>query len=178
MEFLIDVTLLQPLLERVLSIAMDNEHTRFKNALNFLLMLAVCIPAVGVTRWSFMSCSALENENIICTLAIQRPLIYANAVFFINVCCLFWIISLIQNSTWLIGKNFDPRYLQVKCLSFSDPYWTFVPPLLAAYYALHPHAVKNARVVLTVVLILIWSIRSFFETNAIVFKLYWNYCID
>lgn len=41
-----------------------------------------------------------------CALGYQHPFLTANLLFFFNVCVAFWLVSLVQKSTWLI-----------------DPYW-------------------------------------------------------
>lgn len=44
-------------------------------------------------------------------------------VMLVNVDALFWLIALIQKTTWLI-----------------DPYWTIIPVMIHAFYAGHPLA--------------------------------------
>ncbi|KAK6921519.1 Protein of unknown function DUF1295 [Dillenia turbinata] len=50
-----------------------------------------------------------------------HPLVLANALFFLNVDLLFWLIGLLQSSHWMI-----------------DLYWTAIPVLLVHYYSTHP----------------------------------------
>ncbi|KAL2536501.1 hypothetical protein Fot_17892 [Forsythia ovata] len=73
----------------------------------------------------------------------QHPLLLANALFFLNVNLIFWIIGLLQSSHWMI-----------------DLYWTVIPLLLVHFFATHPLAECNLlRSRLVIFLTLIWSIR-------------------
>ncbi|KAK9804852.1 hypothetical protein WJX72_008714 [[Myrmecia] bisecta] len=72
-----------------------------------------------------------------------QPVPLVNLVFFLNVCVLFWAISLVQKSTWLI-----------------DIYWTIIPPLIAHFYRAHPAATyQTLRSVVCLALTWVWSIR-------------------
>lgn len=74
----------------------------------------------------------------------HHPLLLANALFFFNVNLLFWLISHIQSSNWMISL-----------------YWTVIPFLLVHYYASHPLAQFNWwRSKLVIVLTLVWSLRQ------------------
>ncbi|MCA9519901.1 MAG: DUF1295 domain-containing protein, partial [Myxococcales bacterium] len=76
-------------------------------------------------------------------IALHHPILYVNLVFFLNVCVLFWLLSLIQRSTWLI-----------------DPYWTIIPLLVAHFYAAHPFATANGwRSGVSLALLWAWSLR-------------------
>ena len=78
-----------------------------------------------------------------CDFALQHPVAMVNALFFINVCVIFWIISLVQRSTWLI-----------------DPYWTIIPILIAHFYATHPLAEADPiRSELVLAIVWIWGVR-------------------
>eukprot|EP00884_Botryococcus_braunii_P023361 jgi/Botrbrau1/9709/Bobra.0388s0004.1 len=78
-----------------------------------------------------------------CAWGYQRPFLTANVLFFVNVCLLFWLLSLLQQSTWLI-----------------DPYWTILPLLIAYFFRTHPAAQYNpARSDIVMGLLWIWSIR-------------------
>lgn len=73
----------------------------------------------------------------------NHPLLLANAFFFFNVNVLFWVISQILSSHWMI-----------------DLYWTVIPVMLVHYYASHPLAEYNwwrSRVVM--LLTWVWSLR-------------------
>ncbi|KAH9321774.1 hypothetical protein KI387_016413 [Taxus chinensis] len=72
-----------------------------------------------------------------------HPIALVNALFFFNVDLLFWVISLLQNSTWLI-----------------DLYWTVLPVMMAHYYSTHPYSQTNLwRSTIVIILTWVWSIR-------------------
>ncbi|KAJ6873151.1 hypothetical protein NC651_032116 [Populus alba x Populus x berolinensis] len=74
---------------------------------------------------------------------VDHPLLLVNALFFFNVNVLFWIISQIQKSHWMI-----------------DLYWTVIPMLLVYYYATYPLAQYNLwRSRIVIALTWIWSLR-------------------
>lgn len=73
----------------------------------------------------------------------HHPLLLANALFFLNVNVLFWLIGLIQSSHWMI-----------------DPYWTVIPVMLVHYYATHPLAPYDLwRSKIVILLTWVWSVR-------------------
>jgi len=111
------------------------------NAFNAILLVIVALPAVIVTYYGFTNCG---NDNGVCDILLQQPLLYTNLVFMINVNILFWLIALYQNSTWLI-----------------DPYWTFIPVLISLYYQFHPFSESYSyqRSNNIFILMIIWSIR-------------------
>ncbi|XP_010241075.1 PREDICTED: uncharacterized protein C594.04c [Nelumbo nucifera] len=77
------------------------------------------------------------------TWCFLHPLLLANLLFFFNVNVLFWLISLIQSSHWMI-----------------DLYWTVIPVMLAHYYATYPSARYNIwRSTIVIFLTWVWSIR-------------------
>lgn len=74
---------------------------------------------------------------------VDHPLLLVNALFFFNVNVLFWIISQIQKSHWMI-----------------DLYWTVIPMLLVYYYATYPLAQYNLwRSRIVIALTWVWSLR-------------------
>jgi len=92
------------------------------------------------TVWWMPKLTPMEN---MCRFGAQHPLIMANILMFINMDVLFWLASLVQNSTWLI-----------------DPYWTIIPLFLAHFYSFQPLAAGDpwrSRAVLFVVYV--WSVR-------------------
>jgi hypothetical protein len=113
------------------------EYDMIANGINFLLMLVVALPAVSVTKYVFEECDPAKYEpvswswpevpdvaldtDLLCRVGLFHPLLYVNVVFLLNVCVLFWLVSLVVGSTWLI-----------------DPYWTIIPPMIGVYYRLHP----------------------------------------
>lgn len=79
----------------------------------------------------------------LCEIGLYHPILTVNIIFFLNVNVLFWIISLFQQSTWLI-----------------DPYWTIIPVMIAHFYQTHPLAVSDpTRGAILLVMVWIWSVR-------------------
>ncbi|XP_058105157.1 uncharacterized protein C594.04c-like [Magnolia sinica] len=73
----------------------------------------------------------------------HHPIFLANLLFFFNIDILFWAISLIQSSNWMI-----------------DLYWTVIPVMLVHYYASHPYAKSDAlRSTAVILMTWVWSIR-------------------
>ncbi|KAK4750011.1 hypothetical protein SAY87_027460 [Trapa incisa] len=73
----------------------------------------------------------------------HHPLLLANLLFLFNVNVLFWVLSHLQNSHWMI-----------------DLYWTVIPVMLVHYYATHPLAQYNERRSKIVILLTwVWAIR-------------------
>lgn len=110
-------------------------------------LLAVCVPLPSFLFYTaILHACPLQPHGLwqrVCSFSSQHPLALINLLFFFNVDLLFWIISLVQQSTWLI-----------------DPYWTVLPVLIAHFYAAHPLARADpwrSRVVL--ILTWVWSIR-------------------
>ena len=115
---------------------------------NFILMVIVPLPSILLVLYLQSTCIvpniSKNDENIeICNYYLNKPLLFINCLFMVNVNILFWIISLLQNSTWLI-----------------DPYWTFIPPLINLFYHFHPNSKGNTnRSNIILLLIFIWAIR-------------------
>jgi hypothetical protein len=90
----------------------NTNHIEVEHFLNSLLVIVVCIPSIILTMYLFDNCDITINSNDmaalslnnVCTLGLHYPLLYVNILFFFNVCVLFWLLSLVQRSTWLIGK--------------------------------------------------------------------------
>jgi len=125
-----------------------------KNLLNLLLVLAVPLPAL-FCAWRLFdwfppglvpaapSWGAVETADDWAAWLLHHPLISINLFYFVFVNVGFWLIALIQRSSWLI-----------------DPYWTLLPLLLAWYYLAHPLATPDrARVMLAVTALFVWSVR-------------------
>jgi len=121
-----------------------------RNVLNGLLLVAVALPSVFATRFLVQDCprraddtAALTSLDGVCAVGLEEPLVAVNVLFFLNVCVLFWVVNLIQRSTWLI-----------------DPYWTIIPVLIGHFYLVHPQADGNdPRQWLTLALVWLWSLR-------------------
>ncbi len=123
---------------------------RTRNVLNGILLVAVALPSVVATRALVTACperadpaaSAATVEGL-CSIGLEQPIVAVNVLFFVNVCVLFWLIHLVQKSTWLI-----------------DPYWTIIPVLIGHFYAVHPMAEGNGtREVVALGLTWLWSVR-------------------
>ncbi|MEW5310038.1 MAG: hypothetical protein WDW38_001871 [Sanguina aurantia] len=73
----------------------------------------------------------------------QHPILAVNVVYFLNVNVLFWVLSLVQGSTWLI-----------------DPYWTIIPPMIGLFYKTHPASLFDpARSLVSMTLLFVWATR-------------------
>ena len=96
---------------------------------NLLLLLIVPLPSL-VVWWRG-------------DLAHLHPVVVVNILFLCNVCVLFWLISLVQKSAWMI-----------------DPYWSLLPLFIGHYYASHPDAVADRwRSGLALAIVWVWSLR-------------------
>ena len=130
-----------------------------KNLLNALLMIAVAIPPIAFTRALFRWFpegrtppdpgwpSGLESADRAAALLLHHPVLTASLLFFVFVSLAFWLIAILQRSSWLI-----------------DPYWTLAPPLLAWFYLAHPLASPDTtRATLALGALLVWSGRLTFN---------------
>ena len=99
----------------------------------------------------------------------HHPVATVNSLLIWNVCFLFWVLSVVQASTWVglstswllkrleyISSGFCAKEL---CLQLVDPYWTLIPALIEAYYASHPTAADTSRAKCAAALIAVWSLR-------------------
>ena len=86
-------------------------HVSAKNIGNAVLTAVVLLPSFFCVAYLYTTCSATRPVGSACELAIDRPILFANVLFFANVTVAFWLIGLAQRSFWLI-----------------DPYWTLLPP--------------------------------------------------
>lgn len=123
----------------------EDLHRDLKNALIFFL-----VPIPAVLAWWLLvrlcdpagACST-GAPAWFCRLGLEHPIGFVNALFFANVCVLFWLISVVQRSSWLI-----------------DPYWTILPLFIAHFYAAHPLASADpTRSWLALGLLWVWSTR-------------------
>ncbi|PWA75670.1 hypothetical protein CTI12_AA240820 [Artemisia annua] len=113
-----------------------------RNLKNALIAFVVPLPSILFYKF-FLSNYNHHNNHLIWSWCNNHPLLLANILFFFNVNVLFWIISLIQSSNWMI-----------------DVYWTVIPVLLVHYFESHPSSqfdLWRSRVV--VVLTWVWAIR-------------------
>lgn len=80
-------------------------------AVNLVMLLLVPIPAVISAVYIFRSCPTAVSGNCkgaecsalrsLCVMGLQRPVTTAAALYFGVGVLLFWVISLIQQSTWV-----------------------------------------------------------------------------
>jgi len=152
---------------------MRRSHSPMQNIINFLLLVGVPVPAILCAGTLFRCLESQANEPIASSCdeyawlgALIRvdsihPVLTLNVFFFVFVNVSFYLIALLQASTWLI-----------------DPYWTLIPPLLALFYRFHPsravpqmdtydHA--RVRADIAFMLVCLWSLRlthSYFRREA------------
>lgn len=106
------------------------------------------MPLPSIAAWWALTrlCPTSCGDGLLarlCEYGLAHPIGLVNALFFLNVCVLFWLISLAQRSAWLI-----------------DPYWTILPVLIGHFYATHPLAQADpARSTVALALVWIWSVR-------------------
>jgi steroid 5-alpha reductase family enzyme len=94
----------------------------------------------GTGEWWMPKLSVWENS---CRFGAQHPLIMTNILLFVFMDVLFWVVSLVQGSTWMI-----------------DPYWTLIPLYLAGFYQIHPLSNGNSlRTAMVWFALLVWSVR-------------------
>lgn len=145
-----------------------------QDALNALLMLGVILPPALLTAQLRHDCpstlkvepteldstwaGALErilyqvrhegvpSEATMCELYLEQPMLLVNLLYFVVVDVGFYLIYLLQGSTWLI-----------------DPHWQLIPMSIAAFWISHPNATANEvvhpRAKLSLALVYLWGFR-------------------
>ena len=68
---------------------------------NLALLITAPAPSILFCVISAHVCTG-PYHIAICRLADYHPLILVNALFFVNVCVIFWVLSLVQESTWVL----------------------------------------------------------------------------
>ncbi len=111
-----------------------------RNLGNAALVVAVAIPPFFLARLLGLACD--PGASAMCRFGVEHPIAAVQIIFFLTVTVLFWLISIVQKSTWLI-----------------DPYWTLIPPMIGHYFFAHPHAVPSVRASLALALTWVWAIR-------------------
>lgn len=100
--------------------------------------LQFCTPAIVYSKWWDTACDCYANW----------PITFVNLMYFVVVDVFFWLIYLIQGSTWLI-----------------DPHWQIIPCCIALFYYTHPNSAAStrsdgtARAYLALFLLFVWAIR-------------------
>ncbi|CAH1440725.1 unnamed protein product [Lactuca virosa] len=111
--------------------------TNLKNAL-----IAFLTPLPSILFYT----SFLNNHPLLSPISSwcnHHPLLLANVLFFLNIDVLFWAISLIQSSNWMI-----------------DVYWTVIPVMLLHYFQTHPASQFDLwRSRVAVALTWVWAVR-------------------
>uniref|UniRef100_A0A7N0ZW95 Steroid 5-alpha reductase C-terminal domain-containing protein n=1 Tax=Kalanchoe fedtschenkoi TaxID=63787 RepID=A0A7N0ZW95_KALFE len=117
--------------------AAESRHRNFKNA-----AIALLVPLPSILFYiSFLT--HYHNPSPLSDWCLHHPLLLANALFFLNVNCLFWVIGILQSNHWMI-----------------DPYWTVIPVMLCHFFANHPSATYNWwRSWIVTLLTWVWSFR-------------------
>lgn len=140
------------------------QQRSLKNALNAMLMVGVIIPpalviarlqsacpsnaqaarepSMGLT-WLRLSPALFSSGNV-CELYTSHPLLFVNLLYLIVVDIGFYIIYVIQASTWLI-----------------DPHWQLIPICIALFWFTHPDSQSGThpRAWVTMLLMLLWAVR-------------------
>ena len=101
-----------------------------QNIFNAFLLHTVAVPIVFLGFHVLFDCSPnkfspitfplleslISTPNVMdltCRVGLHHPIVFVNIVMFLFVCVVFWLISLYQKSTWLIGKNGNYFNLQL-----------------------------------------------------------------
>lgn len=121
------------------------------NLFNFALVVLVAVPSIVFYAFFLHRCDGTGSggeENAaswgsVCEWGREHPWYLVNALFFLNVDVLFWIIGILQSSVWLI-----------------DPYWSILPVLILHFFDLHPSSQTDLfRSRAVIGLIWLWSFR-------------------
>lgn len=92
-----------------------------QNLFNAFLLHSVAVPIVFLGFHVLFDCSPnkfspitfplfdslTSSPNVMdltCRVGLHHPIAFVNIIMFIFVCVVFWLISLYQESTWLIGR--------------------------------------------------------------------------
>eukprot|EP00892_Ulva_mutabilis_P000224 jgi/Ulvmu1/10201/UM060_0001.1 len=110
---------------------------------NWALILVVGLPPFCTGYILSHFCPRSIDIFYVCDLYVRFPLLCINILWMLHVDITFYVISLAQDSTWLI-----------------DPYWTLAPPLLVWFWASHPLSQPGSpRQLISCALLLIWAVR-------------------
>ena len=102
--------------------SVDTPYFGRKNIVNAILMHSVAVPIVFLGFHVIFDCSAeglvpitlplaeslstvTSLSELTCRVGLFHPIAFVNIVMFFLICVLFWMISLVQKSTWLIGES-------------------------------------------------------------------------
>jgi len=104
-----------------------------------VLLVAALRSKAGINGHSSTADSYLSSTL---DLYLGHPISFVNLMYAVFVDVGFWLIYLVQGSTWLI-----------------DPHWQIIPVCIAFFYWTHPTAVSSLRGTLTLALVLVWASR-------------------
>lgn len=134
---------------------MKKQHTFFSDVVNFVICFGVCIPPAFLLYHLLSRCPTANHDDLdekpveaqICDIFLNQPVLFVNLVYFVWVDIGFYLIYLLQESTWLI-----------------DPHWQLLPVCISLFYFFHPEATtfdghKHPRAYISLVLVLIWATR-------------------
>ena len=66
------------------------------------LALLILAPAPSFLYYAHCGANTINQDpHGLCTWSHLHPLILVNVLFFVNVCVIFWVLSLLQGSTWV-----------------------------------------------------------------------------
>lgn len=84
-----------------------------KQVLQWILVISASLPSVLFCSLE-STCGAAISGHIYCAAFDWESLLFINFLFFVNVCILFYIVSLLQRSTWVrsISTSSTYRYEQ------------------------------------------------------------------
>jgi hypothetical protein len=147
------------------------------------LVIATLVPLPSILFYLSFVRAGADDAGPISSWCAAHPLVLANALFFLNVNVLFWLLGLILSNHWVTEHpNFPPplrcgraafrRFApprprrvrrnadSVVSLQLIDLYWTVIPVLLLHYYRGHPASEADAaRSAAAVALTWLWSAR-------------------
>ena len=84
---------------------MKGSGTAIQNRTNILILLLAPAPSVLYCIYCSRGCNDLSAKSSqLCRSCNVHPLALLNALFFVNVCGVFWILGILQRNTW-VGKR-------------------------------------------------------------------------
>ena len=81
---------------------MKGSGTAVQNRTNILILLLAPAPSVLYYLYCSRGCNDFNAKSFqLCRSCNLHPLALLNALFFVNVCGAFWVLGLLQRSTWV-----------------------------------------------------------------------------
>ena len=161
-------------------------RARLAAGLSAGVAVAAALPALAGVAALNARCSSPASRPMPpgpgCTWYLRHPVAALNAVFLVNAVLGFWLLGLLQRSTWVrrlagpkhpgLGSRPAPgvphRLMCASAMSrrcvrgpqLIDLYWTIIPPLVCSFYAAHPAASSDRlRATACVALVAVWGTR-------------------